>query len=208
MITFTTRRLPMRITAEAKEATRARILEVAKALFRDRGFDAATIRDIAQEANLAVGTLFNYFVSKEEVAVVLAAEAVDKARQDSLAKRLDGATLSEDLFLHVAAQLRRLKPLRKFIQSVLDAGLASAGPRDGTEAAWQLRAAQLEDVAEILRTHGADDSRWSMAAPIYWALYIGVLSSWGRDKSSKQEDTLAMLDQATQMFAAWLEADK
>ena len=39
------------------------------------------------------------------------------------------------------------------------------------------------------------------------ALYVGVLTFWGRDKSPKQEDTLAMLDQAINMFAAWLESN-
>jgi hypothetical protein len=36
-------------------------------------------------------------------------------------------------------------------------------------------------------------------------LYLGVLSSWTKDTSPKQEDTLALLDQSMAMFANWLE---
>jgi hypothetical protein len=39
---------------------------------------------------------------------------------------------------------------------------------------------------------------------MYWALYTGVLAIWAADKSPKQEDTLALLDQSLNMFAAWM----
>jgi hypothetical protein len=48
--------------------------------------------------------------------------------------------------------------------------------------------------------------RWSTAGPIYWALYVGVLSFWARDSSPKQEDSLAMLDRSMNMFVAWLQS--
>ena len=192
----------MRITAQARKATRARILVSARRLFREKGFEGAAIRDIAREAGVAAGTLFNYFSSKEEIAAALAHEAAAKARTDFGKKRRPDATLREDLFLQITTQLRRLKPLRKFIQTVIDAGLpspAGAGER--------LRREQRDTVAEIFHDHGVDADRNPVAAPLYWALYIGVLSFWGRDRSPKQEDTLAMLDQAVNMFVAWLEAE-
>jgi hypothetical protein len=42
---------------------------------------------------------------------------------------------------------------------------------------------------------------------MYWTLYLGVLSFWIHDKSPKQEDTLALLDQSTAMFVGWLQSD-
>ncbi|MBW3599118.1 MAG: TetR/AcrR family transcriptional regulator [Planctomycetes bacterium] len=194
----------MRVTAETREATRVRILETARRLFREQGFADATLRDIAREAELATGTFFNYFPSKEDVAVALAHEAAAKAHAGFLKKRRGDATLPEDLFLHIATQLRWLKPLRKFMPTVVDAGLASATLDGGTPSCRRLRREQLEAVAEILRDHSIAAERQSMTMPIYWALYVGVLSFWGRDQSPRQEDTLAMLDQSVNMFATWL----
>ena len=35
-------------------------------------------------------------------------------------------------------------------------------------------------------------------------LYTGVLVFWAHDKSSRQEDTLALLDESLAMFVGWL----
>jgi AcrR family transcriptional regulator len=197
----------MRITADAKLATRARILEVAQRLFRDRGFDDATVRDIATEVGMATGTLFNYFASKEDVVVALAEAAIGDAESEFAKKRREGASLREDLFLQVATQLRRLRPLRTFIQPVIEKAFAAPVLSGDGEDGQRLRGEHLQAVAEILHAHHIDPERWSMTAPIYWALYVGVLTFWGRDKSPKQEDTLAMLDQAVDMFVTWLESN-
>ena len=45
-----------------------------------------------------------------------------------------------------------------------------------------------------------------IALQVYWTLYIGVLSFWAADKSPKQEDTLALLDQSIAMFVGWLQS--
>ena len=47
------------------EATRARILEAALCVFRERGFNAATMREIAAAAGMAVGAAYYYFDSKD-----------------------------------------------------------------------------------------------------------------------------------------------
>jgi hypothetical protein len=45
-----------------------------------------------------------------------------------------------------------------------------------------------------------------VAVQLYWTLYVGVLSFWSADKSPKQEDSLALLDQSLDMFVGWLRA--
>lgn len=47
---------------------RARIVEVAKAEFARRGYDATTIRDVAQAAGIRMGSLYRRVASKDELA--------------------------------------------------------------------------------------------------------------------------------------------
>ena len=52
---------------QTKAANRAAILEAARAVFNDMGYDAATVRDIIRRTGLSVGAFYNYYRSKEEV---------------------------------------------------------------------------------------------------------------------------------------------
>jgi AcrR family transcriptional regulator len=51
----------------ASEQTRQQILQTALSLFRERGFEQTTIRDIAAEAGLSLGAAYYYFKSKEAI---------------------------------------------------------------------------------------------------------------------------------------------
>src|ERR1700732_3110303 len=51
----------------ASEETRRQILDTALALFRERGFEGTTIRDIAGRAGLSLGAAYYYFKSKEAI---------------------------------------------------------------------------------------------------------------------------------------------
>lgn len=50
-----------------KEETRQKVINVATKLFRDFGFDATTMEQIAKEADIAKGTLYKYFPVKEAI---------------------------------------------------------------------------------------------------------------------------------------------
>lgn len=49
------------------EQTRAAITEAALSLFRSRGYEATTMRAIAQQAGVSTGSAYYYFASKEEL---------------------------------------------------------------------------------------------------------------------------------------------
>jgi AcrR family transcriptional regulator len=55
--------IPRKHSAE----TRSQILDAALALFRERGLEAATMRDIAKKARVALGAAYYYFPSKESI---------------------------------------------------------------------------------------------------------------------------------------------
>ncbi len=52
-----------------KLAVRESLYDVALELFRSRGYEATTVREICDGADVAKGTFFNYFPSKEHVLV-------------------------------------------------------------------------------------------------------------------------------------------
>ena len=51
----------------ARLAVRSDLHSAAEAVFAEKGFAATKMTDIAQQAGVAVGTLYNYFTSKEEI---------------------------------------------------------------------------------------------------------------------------------------------
>jgi TetR/AcrR family transcriptional regulator, transcriptional repressor for nem operon len=62
------RRTPVRVTGEQAVAHREKILEVAGALFRERGFDGIGVADIMKSAGLTHGGFYGHFASKDDLA--------------------------------------------------------------------------------------------------------------------------------------------
>jgi AcrR family transcriptional regulator len=192
----------MRITNDAKQATRQRILDSARRLFARDGFEGAATRELARQAGIAAGTLFNYFPTKEAIAMSLAAEALRQARDAYDRKRRGEESLEEDLFAFIASGLRSLQPLRCCLRPVLEGPLSPLAVSTGGEGE-SLRIDHLETVGAILGRHGQGEPSF-VTLHLYWTLFTGVLAFWLADDSPHQEDTLAILDQALKMFVRWL----
>lgn len=67
-----------------REAKRRRVLEAARLLFETEGYQGATIRDIARQAGVSVGTVFNAYGSKGEILA-----EVMRGRLDALYSEFD-----------------------------------------------------------------------------------------------------------------------
>lgn len=57
------------LRARQKADRNRRILEAATTLFREQGYDSARIEDIAEMAEVSVGTLYNYYQNKGDILV-------------------------------------------------------------------------------------------------------------------------------------------
>ena len=68
-----------RVTAEVREATRARLLTAAAEEFAQAGFERASVDAISLAAGYAKGTIYNYFASKEELFLAVVEEASAQA---------------------------------------------------------------------------------------------------------------------------------
>jgi AcrR family transcriptional regulator len=81
----------MGLRDEKKRQTRTAILEGALARFRQEGFAATRVRDIAAEAQISEATFFNYFPSKQAILE----EAAEELLQRSMA-RLEAGVRRDD----------------------------------------------------------------------------------------------------------------
>jgi AcrR family transcriptional regulator len=91
---------PAKITrrALAKQQTREKVLQAARQLFTERGYEGATIRDIAKAAGMSTGAVFASFADKSELfGDILTADhaALAQAMEQAVA----GKTTAEDALL-------------------------------------------------------------------------------------------------------------
>jgi AcrR family transcriptional regulator len=77
----------MRVSREQAEANRAKILEVAGTLFRERGFDGTAVDDIMRRAGLTHGGFYGHFGSKDDLAAETCARVM---AGDGWAERITG----------------------------------------------------------------------------------------------------------------------
>lgn len=68
----------MKIREAKKAATKAKVLEAARELFRQRGFERATLRDVAKAVGMSTGAVFASFKDKAD----LYAQAMGKPAPD------------------------------------------------------------------------------------------------------------------------------
>jgi len=121
--------------ARRKEKTLRRIEDAGWKLFTGQGYEATSTREIAEAADIAAGTLFNYFPEKRNLLIYLMQGQIDAALADAFAT-MAPSTLEQEL-THVFAVLtscyakeRRLS--RVFIKELL----FTDGQRRAESAAW------------------------------------------------------------------------
>lgn len=87
---------PTQRTAQ-KEATRKTILRVAEKLFAEKGFNDTTTRDIAREANIAIGTVFLHFPDKPSLLAATLHEGIEEVLQNAYTTLPDDLLIKEKL---------------------------------------------------------------------------------------------------------------
>jgi AcrR family transcriptional regulator len=86
--------------------TRSAILDAARRLFAEQGYAATAVRPIAEEAGVAVQTLYSTFGSKQGLLLALVDTVRDQARAQELGARMDRTDDPREL-VGIAARIRR-----------------------------------------------------------------------------------------------------
>ena len=184
-----------------KRRTKERILKAALQLFHEKGLEAATTREISRRAGIAEGTLFNYFKTKEDLALYFFQKETENLitwfRGDS---RLRRAPLAEKLFAIIHRQLEYIEPYEDFIGAVF---CRSLQPRSSLSPlsfeSQELRLKYLRFIREVLA--GAEEKDeipyvGDLGAYAVGLFYLGIVTHWLQDTSRGKQKTLALLDRA------------
>lgn len=104
----------MGVRDDQKAATRERVLEAARDLFNEIGYDETTIRAIAERAGVSVGSVFTTFASKAEVLSHVMDHRLSElyAEFDRVVPYLRGSTadkLCSIFAIHYGFETRRVK---------------------------------------------------------------------------------------------------
>jgi len=199
--------------AQNKQAIRNRIVKAALNLFQTKGFEGTTTRSIARKAGIAEGTVFNYFRTKEDIALYFfeqeVGHAVASVRDNP---RLRKASLEEKLFALVESQLEYLAPYERFIGAALLHALKPSSPLGPfSHRAMELRHRYLGFVEELIEESIPKQKQNPLAflAPeVFWIYYLGTLLYWLYDSSEDKQNTLAFLDRSLTIGVALLKKGK
>ena len=184
-----------------KERTKERILAAALRLFREKGLEGTTTKEISKKAGIAEGTLFNYFKTKEDLALYFFQKETDNLIQWFRGeKRLRKAPLPEKLFAIIHRQLEYLEPYQDFIGAVFCRSLqpnSSLSPLSFDS--QELRLKYLRFIREILaqaEEAGEIPRSGDIGAYAVGLFYLGMVAHWLQDVSRGKQKTLALLDRA------------
>ena len=166
--------------ALAKQRTREKILASAKALFAERGYEAATIRDIAKQAGMSTGAVFASFTDKSDLFTEIAETEQTElnAAMRAAAGELTGRAAVVAM-LEVAADrhMSELALFRAVMSALWTPGLAEkARRRLDRRPPTMLIAAALRaesDCADAHRPEG--DVAFAIVAEMIWDGYVALI---------------------------------
>ncbi len=193
-----------RVRRSDGEATRRKVFDAALGLFRKRGFDATTMRQVAAAAGMSLGAAYHYFQSKESIVLAYYASLQDEheARwRAAIAALPAGAGMRERVGVLIHSKIDVIGRDRKLMGAVF----RGVGDPDNEvsvfgAATGGLRKKSIDEFAEVLA--GAPD-----AAPLptdvrallpsaLWALHMGLILYLIHDRSRGWQRTTRLADGA------------
>lgn len=191
------------LPATKSERTRALIRDVALRSFRERGYDATTIRLIATEAGVSVGTTNYHFASKNHLVQELYLD-VQEAHRDAAEAELAASTdLIERLGIVYRTGLAQLGPYHPHAPEFLSAAVS---PRSPINPLAQESAPALEIIEGLFReaVEGANHKLppdFAGALPSVLVLaHLLLALYWVYDSSPDQKRTQKLLDRGLKLL--------
>jgi len=189
---------------EKGEQTRKTILESALHLFRDKGFEATTMRDVAARAGVALGAAYYYFDSKDAIVMGFYERA-----QAELTPVLD-RSLANAKGLHgrvraiIQAKIDYFAADRK-LMGALSAHIDPHHPLSPfSEETRSIRDYDVEFFTRALeggKVRVPEDLN-AYLPRVLWLYQMGLILFWVYDSSPKQERTMKLFDKSLAIVIA------
>jgi AcrR family transcriptional regulator len=190
------------LVTRKSEETRQRILGAALSVFRERGFDAATMREIAAAAGVAVGAAYYYFDSKDALVMAFYGQAQDEMAPELETILNESRTLEQRLRGIIGQKLTYFAPNRALV-GALTAHIDPEHPLSPFSAATAH--IRNRDISYFARA--AEESKLKLPESIrpylprlLWLYQMGVMLFWVYDRSPQQERTEMLFSKTLKMM--------
>jgi len=201
----------MKITQSAKEKTKVKILQSAVDLIIEKGFDNASLREMAKNAGVSNPTIYNYFPSKEKLLYAYV-EQKHKEAVSAIQEIEDfhTYTLREQLQTLIETELELYLEDREFIIQIADMVFHSSGLKMGK--LYETNALFIETAEEMLNIaieaeEIAEPPFKEHLPKLFWDYYIMVVAYWVKDDSEMFENTTQFIDHSLGLMESVLYSD-
>lgn len=180
-----------------RERTRARIREVALRSLRERGYDATTMRGIADEADLSVGNAYYHFPTKDHLVQELYVE-VQREHRTLAEPLLEGVDdLATRIGIVVRTGLGNLRSWHDLAPQFLTTAIAPGSPNNPMSA----ESAPARDIVLGLFRDAVEGARTPLPGTLgtdlphaLWTAYLLLTLFWVYDASPGQRRTDRLVD--------------
>lgn len=184
------------------EATRSRILEAALSVFRERGFDAATMREIAAAARMSLGAAYYYFDSKDALVMAFYRQAQQEMAPSIEHILSESTTLEQRLRGIIGKKFEYFSPN----QGLMGALSSHIDPKHSLSP-FSAATASIRDRDIAFFQRAVTDSRVKLPPSILpylprllWLYQMGLMLFWVYDRSPDRERTALLFDRTLSMM--------
>ncbi|RRQ78317.1 TetR family transcriptional regulator [Streptomyces griseofuscus] len=192
-----------------KRQTRQYISDVATGLFIERGFDAVTVAEIADAANVSVNTVYNYFPAKEDLFLDRSAGMVDRLAR-WVRGRAEGESAAQAVLRELRDEVRAVSPRVGLFAGYADFMRVIQEAPALRSRLWALAQEMEANLEQVLREEtGAaegDELPSLMAGQVSW-VYGTAIRVIGREMLKRREpgevsrEVLALLDDIEELLS-------
>ncbi len=175
--------------------TRAKILDTALTLFRKKGFDATTMREVAKEADLSLGAAYHYFPSKQAIVLAYYETRQEKHRELARAAYADSTTLRERVRGALMTGLELVQRDRAVLTALARSAIDPSDPVSAfSEETKPIREGAIALFREALEHKSVPEDMRDALARGLWALHMGVIMFYVYDTSPKAQRTRVLCE--------------